>query len=186
MATSITGRIVNKVFRPEKNWKEIEHFDERWKKRIEIMCWYIDANDKSVIDLWCWKMWLKDYLNSDIKYTWVDYINRWDDMITCDLNTETFPDISADTIFISWCLEYITDYVKFIWEVANRSSKVIISYCSLEDNPDLKIRRNLWWKNDLTKLDIVRLFNNNNFSLIDYTYEIDNNNIFIFKINEKI
>lgn len=180
MPKKIIGKLINKIFRPEHTWQEIEYFSEKWKNRIQHMASFMNDNDQSVMDLGCGETWLKEYIG-DRKYIGVDYTKRDETTLVCDFNKWEFPNEKVDVVFISWCLEYIIQPEEFLQKVAKTADKVIISYCALEDNPKLKVRRNIGWKNDLTKLDLIRMFNGLNYKLIDYSYGIPRNNIFVFQ-----
>lgn len=180
MLKRIIGKIINKILRPEHSWREIEYFSETWKKRISVMSSYLTPSDDSVMDLWCGRGWLREFIG-ERQYIWVDYVARDASTIVCDFNAWEFPDKEVDVVFISGCLEYIEEPMQFLQKVAKTADKVIISYCSLEENPKIKVRRNIGWKNDLTKLDLVKMFNDLGYKLREYSYAIERNNIFVFE-----
>ncbi len=143
--------------RGQQNWKDIEYFDEAWKKRIALMAGLIEE-EKSVLDLGCGRQWLREFLPVRCRYYPVDYKPRSEDTIVCDFNHKCFPEIKADLAFISGSLEYIEDPAWFISQVAAQCSSAIVSYCSLEKFPAISERRNLAWVNDLAKQELVTLF----------------------------
>ncbi len=127
--------IINKFFKKNtnKSWKDNEYFDHSWKERIKLLSSYIDSMDNQVCDVGCGMQWLRDFLPKNIKYIPVDYVQRSDDTIVCDLNQsmdELNKEHLRDVIFLSGVLEYIENLDKFI-EVISVSNKVILSYCSL-------------------------------------------------------
>lgn len=174
----IIGQL-NSFFIPVKKWKDVEYFDEKWEARVSKMAPYI-LSSESVMDLGCGKMTLKKYL-SDNKYFPVDYIKRDADTIVCDFNKHEFPEINSDICFISGCLEYIHDYKWFIDQIGLHSKKVILSYCTTDEFPNIRMRKRNAWINHLSKEEIVGLFKNKSFELkaLDYSYNKDQ--IFIFE-----
>lgn len=141
----------------QQNWKDIEYFDEAWKKRIALMAGLIE-DEKSVLDLGCGRQWLREFLPARCRYYPVDYKPRSEDTIVCDFNHRCFPAFKADLAFISGSLEYIEDPAWFISQVAAQCSSAIVSYCSLEKFPVISERRNLTWVNDLAKGELIALF----------------------------
>lgn len=161
-----------------KGWKKNEFFSETWIKRILEMAKYIKDNE-SVIDLGCGKMWLKTYGNIK-NYTPVDYKNRGKGTIICDFNLNEFPEIKADIAFVSGTLEYIVDPKWFINSISQVCNKCIISYCILEENNDMKVRKQNNWMNHLNRNELIELFSNQNFELMEENSHIEANRIFVF------
>ena len=159
----------------QKNWKDIEYFDEAWKERIELMAGLIEE-EKSVLDLGCGRQWLKEFLPVRCGYFPVDYKARSEDTIVCDFNHRCFPAVKADLAFISGSLEYVEDPEWFISQVATRCSAAVVSYCSLEKFPVISERRKLAWVNDLSKQELMALFARQGMELAvdseNFVYEI--------------
>jgi len=167
------------IKKSKKKWENFEFFSEDWKERIKIMSLLIQKEEKTIIDLWCWKMWLKEYLEKDKKYIWCDYTDRWWNLI-CDFNKKEFPDLIVDTSFISWCLEYIIDYQRFIDQVCAHSNSVVISYCSTDFNKKISQRNINLWKNHLSNSDLIQSFSKNWFILDKFFINYNWNVIFRF------
>ena len=161
-----------------RTWINIEYFDPSWTKRIKEMSKYIQPG-KSIIDLGCGKMWLKQYLK-DNKYFPVDYTDRGEGTIICDFNTGEFPEINADVAFISGALEYVEDPDWFISNVSKRCSECVISYCTIEDYPDVKFRNKQGWVNSYSNQEIIDLFAKFGFKLVAENTNIPKNRIFYF------
>jgi SAM-dependent methyltransferase len=156
-----------------RNWKEIEYFDESWKKRINCMAQLIDQHSKSVLDLGCGKCWLKDILPADVKYIGVDYKPReCDNNIVCDFNAGEFPNVFTDVVFCSGVLEYIEELPTFVKKICTITDQVILSYCSTDFTGDLGTRISRGWKNHSSSLDMIALFLKNDFLLSDISQEI--------------
>ncbi len=54
-------------FKKEKEWQDIEFFNEEWKDRIMLMASFIEK-ESSVMDLGCGRMWLLDFLPENCTY----------------------------------------------------------------------------------------------------------------------
>ncbi len=159
-------------------WKKNEYFNDLWKERIQVMSQYISPNTE-VIDLGCGPMWLKDMIQLK-KYYPVDYIDRGKDCIICDFNKHQFPDIKADIAFVSGALEYV-EYVEwFIKNITQNTNRCIISYYTIEEWPDIIVRKQWAWVNNLTKDELIAVFKKNNFHLSKYVHELNKYPIFIF------
>jgi hypothetical protein len=167
---SLTGRY--------RSWEELEYFDESWKKRIAEMASFI-APGESVIDLGCGKMWLKPFLKNNI-YHPVDYKLRDEGTLVADFNSHEYPEIGADVAFVSGALEYIEDYEWFVRQVCSRSNRCIVSYCTTECYPDLKVRDRKAWKSHLSRSMLLGLFTKNGMDLDAESTAVEQNPIFVF------
>jgi len=165
----------------KKNWKDIEYFDDAWKKRIKLMATFIPDN-KTITDLGCGKMWLKEYINDkNIKYIPVDYKNRGNNTIICDFNKHEFPTNESDIAFVSGCLEYVIDPEWFVNKISENNKLCIISYCTTDHYNNMTIRKANAWKNNLSKNELINLFRKSKMLLINETITNTKNTIFIFK-----
>ncbi len=144
------------------------------------MATYIDPKTR-VLDLGCGKMWLSEVLPKDCIYVPVDYVKRSDKTLVFDFNKYEFPGIPVDVAFVSGCLEYVEDFGWFIGEISKYSQTCIVSYCLLEQFPDIRVRRELAWVNNLDKLQLINLFVESGFKIIKEDITQTNNSIFIFK-----
>lgn len=153
------------ITKRNKQWQDIEYFNPDWKERIQNMAQFIEPNEH-VMDMGCGQGWLKEYLAPGCKYSGVDYAPRDSKTIVCDFNAYQFPEIDADVAFVSGCLEYITDYEWFIGKIADKFDKCIISYCTIENFPDLSERIEKCWVNHLSRQEIVDIFEKHNLHLI--------------------
>lgn len=162
------------------SWKSNEYFDPNWKLRIKDMSQYIDSGSV-VIDFGCGEMWLKEFITENELYIPVDYVSRGEGTIICDFNKYEFPKIDANIAFVSGCLEYIHDVNWFIEKISKSNNKCILSYCTTDFFSNTEIRKELAWQNHLSKSDIIILFENNNFFLVEENLTKTNNQIFVFK-----
>ena len=167
-----------------RNWKEIEYFDETWKKRIGRMAQLIDRHAKSVADLGCGRCWLKEVLPPGIKYIGVDYQPReCADTLVCDFNAGQFPNIKADVVFCSGILEYLEDLPTFVQNICQITNQIIWSYCSTDYIADIRTRGYRGWKNHFSSLDVISMFLEQGPVLTDINLEIQGNPIFCMKCN---
>jgi hypothetical protein len=167
-------------YKANRKWQDIEYFDIKWKERISVMSKFIDSG-AAVVDLGCGEMWLRECISENEIYIPVDYKFRDKDTIICDFNNYEYPDINADTAFISGCLEYIDDYKWFISKICQNHNKCILSYCTIDNFPSMKSRTELTWRNHLSKVDIISLFEENYFYLENEGFTKTKNQILVLK-----
>lgn len=136
------------------------------------MAEFIQPNER-VIDFGCGQMSLKEYLPKECHYIGVDYKARSAETIVCDFNAYQFPEDGADVAFVSGCLEYIRDYEWFVKQLCRQSDKVIVSYCTMENFPDISERIGRTWVNHLTHDEIINLFAKNDFKISGKTDATD-------------
>jgi len=179
---NLPGRMLNKFssfFSTNKDWQDIEYFDDSWKDRIAYMAKFINQGS-SVMDLGCGKMWLNDYIPANSKYIPVDYCIRSPQTIIANFNKNEFPLVYADVLFISGCLEYLISPDWFFEQVSKKAiHRIILSYCTLEIYHDLKKRKKQMWKNNLTTDYIESAFQSYGFSIVHKSI-FNNNTIFVF------
>jgi hypothetical protein len=161
-----------------KSWRDIEYFDPSWKRRIKEMAAYIPLGS-SVLDLGCGKMWLRQYIPTSPYYP-VDYKDRGPGTLVCDFNLGQFPVQNTDVAFASGALEYVGDLHWFISCISKYCNQCVISYCVLEDYPDLLFRRKQAWLNNYSRKEIIQLFIDAGFRLDAENQNINKNRIFYF------
>jgi hypothetical protein len=161
-----------------KEWRDIEYFDDSWINRTRMMANFLPSNVR-VMDLGCGKMWLKD-IHPISEYIPVDYCDRGPETQLCDFNKREFPDKVVDYAFVSGCLEYVDDPKWFISEIAKTSNACIISYCTTDNIADINTRRQYCWVNDLSRVDIIELFRGVHMYLKHEAVYLSSNNIFVF------
>jgi hypothetical protein len=167
-------------FSGSRNWKEVERFDPAWRERISLMARHIAANDGTVADLGCGPMWLREYLPPGVRYIGVDYRDRGDGCIVCNLDTDEFPELDAQVYFVSGCLEYMSNPDAFIRSLATRGSKCIVSYCGLEHFGDRRQRDRRGWKNHLLNSEIAEIFARYGMQPLATELTSTNNAVFVF------
>jgi len=178
MFTKIKSLFTKQPAALQKDWKNIEYFDESWKNRLKEMATYIPANT-TVLDLGCGPMWIKEFITHK-KYYPVDYKKRSDDTIICDFNKHEFPDLNVDYTVVSGCLEYVEDYKWFIKQISVHSGACVISYCCTDVIKDINARKGLAWVNHLSKEQLIACFAEYGMSLASENNNIKGNFIFLF------
>ncbi len=179
------NRVLKKVRRVvlgaigKRTWRDVEHFDQSWTRRIKEMAKYI-KDGESVLDLGCGQMWLRQFLKKNDYYP-VDYADRGEGTIICDFNKGEFPKVRSDVAFLSGTIEYITNVEWFVGCISARCKSCIVSYCLIEDNPNLDLRRKRAWVNDFSRDDIVRIFYRAGFKLASESSAIPANHIFFLE-----
>jgi hypothetical protein len=133
------------VEQEETPWSSSAEFDEAWKRRIELMARYIDGPGR-VADFGCGMMWLKPLLPAANSYLGIDCLPRTPETIVLDLNRDSLDGVHADIAFLSGVLEYVEDVPGFVQKLKSRGFRqVILSYCTLEQHPDMPTRLNCNW-----------------------------------------
>lgn len=163
------------------SWKDVERFNTEWNERIELMARYIPAECRSILDLGCGEMTLKNYIPETCKYLPVDYTDRGLGTIVCDFNKREYPSQPRDLTFMSGIIEYVRDYDWFIQKAVFGSSTIIASYCTLDTIPSKRQRRLNAWHNHLTDKELVSSFRKYGAQHIEAD-EYGENTIYVFKI----
>lgn len=162
----------------ERSWQQLEYFSESWKGRIEEMARFISPGE-TVVDLGCGKMWLRPLLKNN-PYRGVDYKQRDASTTVADFNKHEYPDIHSDVAFVSGTLEYVEDYHWFVRQVCSHSKKCIVSYCTTEHYPDLKVRQQKAWKNHLSRSALLQAFLDSGMRLEAESTAVAQNPVFVF------
>jgi ubiquinone/menaquinone biosynthesis C-methylase UbiE len=163
-------------------WKDVETFDESWRRRIQIMAGLVTSDARSILDVGCGRMWLREYLPRTCEYRGVDYVSRGDGCLVCDLNRHEFPPESVDVVFISGCLEYVEDYRWFLRTVAGCVRKqVILSYCVLDRFDNMPQRRASAWLSDLSEATLLSECEMAGLRLVTKTEAPSGDRIYVFE-----
>ena len=171
-------------YRKNIQWEEIENFPESWERRTKEMIKMLPDHYDAIIDLGCGEGKLRNYIKEGCKYIGVDYRKRNKDTVIADFNKKDFPSFVCKKgevyiFFCSGCMEYIEDVDWFMKKITDGKS-IIISYCSLEHNRNMKNRRKLAWKNHLTVMDIINKMNRYKYRCTDSSFLKGGGNV-IFK-----
>lgn len=134
--------------------------------RVEMFAEWIPADVQSVVDYGAGKMYLKEYLPPEVAYFPVDYIQRNEQTILCDLNQGIFPEISTDAAVCSGVLEFIYTAEMLLAHVCAHTHKmVILSYLGIDNFPNIEGRRASAYVSDLSEKQIVERMGANGFRL---------------------
>jgi len=163
-----------------RSWDSNEYFDSAWRQRISLMARYI-VPGRSVLDLGCGRMWLEEFIGRDMLYLPVDRVRRDERTLICDFNRAEFPDVFADVGFVSGCLEYIRNPDRFVCDIINHCNRCIISYCTLERWPNLRIRKHSMWVNHLHRAQLVDMFLCHGMRLVATEVTPSGDEIFVFE-----
>lgn len=135
-----------------------------WNKRTGVALEMLDEDVKSILDLGAGGMHAKNYIDKSVKYYPVDYCQRFEETIVCDLNDHQFPDIQVDCILALGILQYVQDADWFIKMICTHCNSVIFSYSTL-----IEISRNFAGRqrrgdvNNFKIIDIIKMFIINDF-----------------------
>ncbi len=147
-------------------WKQKKWLFDDWNERTKIMAQWISPNT-SVLEFGAAKLALKQFLPQGVTYTPSDIVDRGEGTMVCDLN-KNIPDFKfQDIIFFSGVLEYIYDLPKLVTSLSNKTNRFIISYGTFDAFNSLENRKINGWVNAHTNDEILVIFKNNNFKLIE-------------------
>ncbi len=131
-------------------WEGIEYFGD-WKWRSKAMRKYISPDCRSILDLGCGEMHIKQFLNPNMKYYGCDYKKRDEDTIVCDLAMGEFPEINVDAIFIAGVLEYLYNWKDVLKKSSEQCRQIVMSYSTKESAPD----RDPIWVTHISESEII-------------------------------
>lgn len=103
-----------------------------WRRRIVLLASWIDACDKSVMDLGAGHMHLARLLRPGVRYIPVDYKKRFEETVVCDFNQHEFPDAHVDVICCAGIIGYMKEPFWFLEQCMAHARKVLISNCGRE------------------------------------------------------
>jgi hypothetical protein len=150
----------------DKRWSSLAEFPPAWSVRIERMAKFIDRPGR-VADFGCGPMWLERFLRTDNTYVPVDYVRRDERTIVVDLNADRIPPLHAEVAFLSGVLEYVEDVDSVVSQLeAQEFSRLIVSYNTVENVPDMEQRRQLHWVSHLDLATLLQLFDRK-FALVE-------------------
>jgi hypothetical protein len=148
-----------------KRWLDNNSLDESWDERSSLMARHIPAGSR-VVDVGAGAQALRSVLPPDCTYVPVDIVQRTPDTITCDLNREEPPALSADYLVASGLVEYINDAGRLVRWMASVAPNIVLSY-EAADGESRRYRRNSGWVNDYTQGEIRELLSRNGLKVAD-------------------
>lgn len=140
---------------------------------VKHMLHYVSKDSLSLLDLGCGSRESAELLLNAVPEYWgVDYVNSGNDAIIDEYNSGDFPDVAADTVLCSDCLEYIKATDEFLQKICRSSWKeVILSYCPAEYSGKA---------NHMTTDELMKQFQINGFAIEQSETTIGNRVIFRF------
>jgi len=136
------------------------------KPSVELFSKWIDKSILSVADYGAGQMYLKSFLNSDVKYIPIDYMKRFEETMVCDLNMSEFPALETDASVLNGVLEFLTTAEKLLKHVCENTSKlIIISYMTIDKFSSVQGRRASGYVSDLSDSRIIELLKEGGFQL---------------------
>lgn len=162
----ITNRNTSQNKSDTERWKQKKWLFEDWNERSKIMAKWI-APKTDVLEFGAAKLALKTFLPEGVNYTPSDIVDRGPGTIVCDLNKYKPTITKQDVIFFSGVLEYIYDLPALIAFTAAKTDRFIISYATFDYFASPKHRKINGWVNHYTNSEIIEMFENNSFKLIE-------------------
>ncbi len=98
---------------------------------------WIEEADESVFEFGAGSMHLKTCISESIKYTPYDYIQRYDEVVFCDLNQDIIIPSQCNVSFICAALMYVHDLSKCLSQISECTKKKIIIYYTFTKNTAL-------------------------------------------------
>ncbi len=157
-------------------WSKDYLFYENWNERTKLIGSFLTEN-ADIIEFGAGNMYLKTMLKTNQNYSASDIVKRYPETIVCDLNKTIEIDLSKfDTVIFSGVLEYVYDIYNVFNMISEQEVKyVILSYaCSNFDNVS---REKKGWLSDFNKNELLKIFEDNNYELLNYS-EWKNQSIF--------
>ena len=167
-------------------WTDLEA-DANWGRmrlRVKQLSEWIDERAQSVVDWGAGEEYLRTLLSPEITYTPVDYIQRTQATVLCDLNDGVFPNIYADVAVLSGLLEFLSTSQSLVAHVCKTTrQQILVSYITLDCFRDVGGRRISGYVNDFLLHEFVDLFVQNGFFLVEQKIDIAHNSdtLFLFE-----
>ncbi len=83
----------------------------------------------------------------------------------CDFNRKAFPSRMVDVAFASGVLEYLEDPRWFIGCLAQSARRCVVSYCTIDDFPEMRMRTKQKWQSHLRASELIECFTRHGMSL---------------------
>lgn len=144
----------------------IDFTEDKWMKRAKMAVKMVSGY-KSVADMGAGAMTIKKLLGNTTQYYPVDYLKRFDETIVCDFNKGEYPDLSVDVVFALGVMEYISDTKMFVKKICDMTNTIVMSYNCIEKNDNYALRKSNGWKNHYKIIEIIDMFSDNGFKLVD-------------------
>lgn len=172
-------------------WQEFE-FDEEWVLRLKAIAGLIPPNS-NIFEFGTGPIGLRPFLDTSCRLISSDVIARNNVNVVIDLNRRPLPDLSefkTEIGIFSGVLEYISDLRSLAKWVAQEFHIFIVTYESaptrkgkLRSSLELFRRFHMGWVNHLTEVELIAIFSDQGFHLIQrLTWsDTDPEPIFVFR-----
>lgn len=111
---------------------------------------------RSVLDLGCGTMALRELLPADVLYIPSDIVSRGPGTIVCDYNVQGVPQVDTEAVACLGLLEYLYDPATLLG--ALRQPRAVVSYCARDVPEPFANRRSHAWVNDYATDEVEALF----------------------------
>ena len=159
-----------------KRWINLANHSSTWNPRTEMIAKMIKPNS-TIIEFGAGRKVLLNYIDESCKYQPSDCVDRGDDTLIIDLNIAALPKLPPyDYAVFSGVIEYLTDVPKVVKWLNTFAEHVVLSYLVVEDekNPAfIQNRGNFGWVNDYSDNEIMDIFLQQNFEMMDKTFWVD-------------
>ncbi|MDB9315914.1 hypothetical protein PN462_22570 [Spirulina sp. CS-785/01] len=151
-----------------KKWSQPNELSPDWDRRTQKIATLIKPQS-SVLEFGAGRMILKQFLPEGCTYIPSDLVDRGQDTLVCDLNSNALPQFpTCDVAVFSGVFEYVHDVPRLIYHISSYVDVVIASYVVSDIEPTN--RRMQGWVNDYTSEEILQIFERSGF-LCDYQEE---------------
>jgi len=154
-------RNIRALFRINTDFEKWEDASRTWGAlnpiRSECAASLIPDNTR-VLDIGAGSMELKKHLKAHCTYVPSDIHDRGEGCIVADLNNYEFPEGQYDWITLIGVLEYVKDIRWVLTRAHEAASNVLVTYNTLENNPNKWSRRKRGWMSHLVNKDLLKLF----------------------------
>lgn len=121
-------------------WSNSDNYRAKWSDRAKIAVTFLEKDERWICDIGCGPdKALRKLCGADKIYLGAD-LKKWDDSVAeCNLNVPLLPELevlSADCVFHSGVIEYLTNVPVAVEALANSVDVFIFSYCSNDASTD--------------------------------------------------
>lgn len=159
--------------------------NDAWEKRAQFMAGMIPNDVESVLDIGCGDQKLRKYLDNNIQYYGLDYMDRGNNTIVCDLNIDPFPEIKVDMYYLAGVFAYIENPQKLIRNMSS-AKYILVSLRPTDqfirlDGHLYNLQFEVYQK--MSNDEVINYMFNEGFALVNaqYDYFFQNCHFYLFK-----
>ena len=166
---ALTETVIREKRTLVERWIALDNTESsRWNRRAAIAATYL-RGQPAVADIGCGTMILRAHLQSDQNYFPLDDIPRNSFTVVCDLNNVMPPETGATAAAMLGVIEYLHDPASVLLHLSKQYMVLVVSYCFTDGPGAPANRREHGWVNDHSNREIVELFRNTGWSVMDQT-----------------